>query len=82
LYSTQYGKLTASVKVGITGLAVTNRCALVIGMASLTFYIQKFGRREGRKKYNAYHRKYKKRNRDKINAARRKARKAHKQRAK
>jgi hypothetical protein len=64
--------------LGITGLAVTLRCALVNAMASLTFYIQKFGKREGRKKYNAYHRDYKKQNRDKINAARRAARKASK----
>jgi hypothetical protein len=51
-------------------------------MASLDFYIRKFGRREGRKKYNAFHREYKKQHRDKINAARRAARKAHKKRAK
>jgi hypothetical protein len=51
-------------------------------MASRDFYIKKYGKRLGTKKYNAYHRDYKKQNRDKINAARRKARKAHKQRAK
>jgi hypothetical protein len=33
------------------------------------------GKREGRKRYNAFHRKYKKQNRDKINAAPRAARK-------
>jgi hypothetical protein len=49
------------------------------GMASLSTYINKFGRREGRRRYNAFHRAYKKKNRAKINAARRKA---HKQRAK
>jgi len=44
-------------------------------MASLSFYQNKFGKRVGRKAYNAYHREYKKKNREKINAARRKARK-------
>jgi hypothetical protein len=48
-------------------------------MASLAYYEQTFGKREGRKRYNAYHRNYKKKNREKINAARREARKAHKQ---
>jgi hypothetical protein len=51
-------------------------------MASLSYYIKAFGKRDGRKKYNAYHRAYKKKNRAKINAARRAARKAHKARAK
>jgi hypothetical protein len=47
-------------------------------MASLSTYINKYGAREGRKQYNAFHREYKKQNRVKINAARRKARKASK----
>jgi len=51
-------------------------------MASLDFYMRTFGKRDGRKRYNAYHREYKKKNRAKINAARRAARKTHKQRAK
>jgi hypothetical protein len=48
------------------------------GMASLSTYINKYGPREGRNKYNTFHREYKKQNRDKINAARRAARKASK----
>jgi hypothetical protein len=47
-------------------------------MASLSTYINKFGAVRGRKMYNAYHREYKKQNRDKINAARRGTRKASK----
>jgi hypothetical protein len=50
------------------------------GMASLSTYINKFGPCEGRKRCNAFFRKYKRRNRERINAARRRARKAHKQR--
>lgn len=42
-------------------------------MASLSTYINKFGVREGRRQYNAFHREYKKQNREKINIARRKA---------
>lgn len=57
-------------------------CALVRAMASLAYYVREFGKREGRKRYNAYHRDYKKKNRAKINAARRAAWKARKQRAK
>jgi hypothetical protein len=52
------------------------------GMASLSTYINKFGPCEGRKRCNAFFRKYKRRNRERINAARRRARKAHKQREK
>jgi len=51
-------------------------------MASLAYYERAFGKREGRKRYNAYHREYKKKNRTKINAARRAVRKALKQRTK
>ena len=61
-------------QLGITSLAVTRRCALVKVMASLTYYVRTFGKREGRKRYNAYHREYKRKNRVKLNAARRKAR--------
>lgn len=44
-------------------------------MASLGFYQTKFGKRDGRTLYNAYHRAYKKKHRKQINAARRAARK-------
>lgn len=37
-------------------------------MASLGFYQKKFGKREGRKRYNAIKRQYRRRNRAKINA--------------
>jgi hypothetical protein len=57
------------------------RCALVSSMASLAYYERTFGKIEGRNRYNAFHREYKKKNRTKINAARRAARRAHKQRA-
>ena len=40
-------------------------------MASLSYYTNKFGKRAGRKAYNAYHREYKKKNRARINAERR-----------
>ena len=35
-------------------------------MASLAFFIKKFGARQGRKEYNAYHKKYRKLNRKKL----------------
>jgi hypothetical protein len=35
-------------------------------MASLEFFIRKFGARRGREEYNAYHQKYRKRNRKKL----------------
>jgi len=40
-------------------------------MASLTFYQQKYGKRIGRKKYLAYCRSYRRKNRAKINASQR-----------
>lgn len=40
-------------------------------MASLSFYQQKYGKREGRKRYNAKQRAYRRRNRARINAAQR-----------
>jgi hypothetical protein len=50
-------------------------------MASLSYYVRKHGKREGRKRYNEFHREYKQANRQRINTARRAARKAHKTRA-
>jgi hypothetical protein len=50
-------------------------------MASLSYYVRKFGKREGRKRYNEFHRGYKQANRERINSARRAARRAHKPRA-
>jgi hypothetical protein len=47
---------------------------LINPMASLDLYIRKYGKREGRILYNAFHRAYKKKHARKINAARRKAR--------
>lgn len=35
-------------------------------MASLDFYIRMYGRREGRKRYNDYHRAYRKTHRTKL----------------
>jgi hypothetical protein len=35
-------------------------------MASLSFFEKKFGKREGRKQYNAYHAEYRNKNRKKI----------------
>jgi hypothetical protein len=56
-------------------------CASIKGMASLTFYVEKYGRREGKKRYNAYHRRYKRRNREQINAAQRERLRALRERA-
>jgi hypothetical protein len=35
-------------------------------MASLKFYIEKFGKTQGRKEYNAYHRQYRKHNQERM----------------
>jgi hypothetical protein len=40
-------------------------------MASLSFYHKKYGKRTGTKKYRAYCRTYRKKNKDKINARQR-----------
>jgi hypothetical protein len=40
-------------------------------MASLDFYTKKYGKREGRRRYNAKKRAYRRRNRDKVNAQQR-----------
>jgi hypothetical protein len=41
---------------------------MIQAMASLSFFVQKFGRREGRKQYNLYHAEYRRKHRKKITA--------------
>jgi hypothetical protein len=44
---------------------------MIQAMASLSFFIKKFGRREGRERYNAVHRQYRKTHLEEIRKYRR-----------
>lgn len=48
------------------------------GMASLDFYIRRYGTKEGRERYNEYHRAYRKTHRRKLRAYWRDRKKAQK----
>jgi hypothetical protein len=61
-------------EVGITRLARPPGRVMISLMASLDFFITKYGAVRGRAKYNSYHQKYRKLNRKKLAAYQRERR--------